>query len=706
MIDYFNEPSRFRKWNNLTNYELEEIAKQIKLCADNFTYAAKNYFRIRTKAGEEKLFSLWESQELILELILRLRAQGVPQKILIVKARQLGCSTLVEALIAHGTIFFPNTDAMVTSYDPFHAAYLFGMMQFIYDRLPWWMQPMCSSRKYEDGLKFENPNPEQRNIDPGLNSSVIVQAANKMTGVGTGRTLTMFHGSEFAKWAQDNVRRILEVDVPHALPADNPRTMGILESTAQRAGNYAHKLWLRQVDLAERAAWTPIFLPSFFDRTHFIAPQNGWEPKKEEVTMDERVQRDWVRCDARDCMQFQERYFRMQDRTDTKCQTCQAGTLRAYNLSDGFKFWMEVQRLNANDDESLANLRQEAAVTAEEAFQIAGDRVFSESAQEFANACIMKTPLVRGKFDLNGVLHGVKRDGKCPVDGCQMIHYLEDMPLRIFRMPEQDVEYTMGGDPAGGEGGETDNSVASINRVARFGARDEQVAVFSSNTCNPIEFAKTMNFLGKMYNTALAAVEINRFDTACTYLQVQLQYPNMYRMISLSAGNAAGARIRAGKIGWQTSVASKPRLYITMQTWLKEKLMVLRDRATVEEMKTFIKDEDSVSTGAAKNFRDDHIMAQMIALHVAHELDWDEMLNSANPQRPVTMEDALWIMGCQSCQFIWPASSPSDYRKCPNCSNMRITATQNISATTAQLADAELENTDLVKSDEPTYEEL
>lgn len=711
LVDYFNEPGRYGKWESLTTYELEEIAKQIQLCRENFTYAAKNYFRIKTKSGQEKLFSLWESQELLLELITRLREQGVPVKLLIIKARQLGCSTLIEALIAHGTIFFPGVDAMVTSYDPDHAAYLFWMMQFIYDRLPWWMQPMCSSREYKEGLKFENPDTSQRNTNPGLNSSVIVQAANKMTGVGTGRTLAMFHGSEFAKWHPVNAQRILEVDVPHALALQNPRMMAVLESTAQRAGNYAHDLWLRQIELGDRAIWNPIFLPSFFDRTHFVAPPSGWEPKKEEINMDERVQRDWVRCDARDCQQYQERYYRLADRTDTLCPTCRTGMLRSYNLSDGFKYWMEIQRVNANNEESLANLRQEAAVTAEEAFQIAGDRVFNERAQEFANLCV-KTPIIRGVFDAKGVLHGVTQgrngDTKCPVDGCQMLHYLEDMPLRIYRLPEREVEYTMGGDPAGGEGGRTDNSVASINRVGRFGGMDEQVAVFSSNNTNPIEFAKIMNFLGRMYNDALAAVETNRFDTACSYLGVQLQYPNMYRMVNLAAATPTAASRRSGRMGWNTSVASKPRLYVTMSTWLKERLMVLRDRATVEEMKTFVKEDDSVSTGAAKNFKDDHLMAQMIALHVAHELDWDDMLGTMNPKKALTLEEAPWIMSCMACTNLWPANSPADFRRCPACANMQISGTQNVSATAylTQSADKELDGTDMVRSEELEYDEL
>lgn len=200
MIEYFDQPERFNDFNKLTAPEWAYVQEEMRRCKESFTYAARNYFRVVTKKGEELPFTLWEVQELILETLQWLQDKKRPAKLLILKARQLGASTLIESIIAWVAMFYPNRNCLVVSYDPDHCAYLFGLMQYIYDRMPWWLQPMCSSRKYEKGLVFENPDEKQRRRNPGLNSRVITQAANKLTGVGTGTRLNAAHLSEIALW--------------------------------------------------------------------------------------------------------------------------------------------------------------------------------------------------------------------------------------------------------------------------------------------------------------------------------------------------------------------------------------------------------------------------------------------------------------------------------------------------------------------------
>src|SRR5207245_2367666 len=174
-------------------------------------------FWIVDKEGNDQPFRLWESQELILDKLYKLRAKNKIQKLMVLKGRQLGCSTLIEGLIAWRTMYFPNVNAMVLSNVPKHAEYLYNIMLHVYDQLPWWMQPMLSSRKQDDGLHFQNPNQEARRTDPGLNSLVIVQAANQVSGVGQGYRLNAVHGSEYADWEEWRAREIIDGDMVHAL---------------------------------------------------------------------------------------------------------------------------------------------------------------------------------------------------------------------------------------------------------------------------------------------------------------------------------------------------------------------------------------------------------------------------------------------------------------------------------------------------------
>lgn len=201
LIEYFDEP-RFHgpkiksdgdRFALLTLKEIRAIEDLARKCREDFTYCARNFFWITNKKRIPILFKLWESQELIYERLMALKAKGLAMKLMILKARQLGSSTVIEGLIAWRTMLFPNVNAIVVSYDPEHAAYLFSIMQRMLDMMPWFLKPQVFTREYKDGLRFDNPDAEDRRLNPGLNSSVMVQAANKRTGVGTGTRLSAGH---------------------------------------------------------------------------------------------------------------------------------------------------------------------------------------------------------------------------------------------------------------------------------------------------------------------------------------------------------------------------------------------------------------------------------------------------------------------------------------------------------------------------------
>lgn len=624
LIDYFDEP-RFHgpkiksdadRFDLLTVREVQTIQGIIEKCRASFSYAARNFFWITTKSRGDQLFKLWESQELIYQELMRLKARGVPMKLQVLKARQLGSSTLIEGLIAWRTMFFRNVNAIVVSYDADHAAYLFGIMQHIFDMMPWILKPQCSSREYKDGLNFENPDYATRRTNPGLVSKVSVQAANKRTGVGTGTRINAGHLSEYGLWHPDYARDVIEQDVGNALAEDDPEMFCILESTARGAGTYSYRLWNKNVELGDQAEWHPLFLPWFFESTRVMAPPRGWRPETPEATMNERVQVDWIRCDNDECRQYQERYYKTADRDGIHCATCNAGTMRSYSLSPDQMYWMQRKRKNAQKEaESLKKLAQEQACTAESAFTLSGTPVFGEGAQEFVNSCV-RPPLKEGFLDSTGNFHGCnpknnKRNpinnefyDACYLDGCDQDHTFGDhngeAPYHVWKEPEKDVEYCIGADVAEGLGGEFDYSVGTVLRVNRKGGCDEVVAVFRSNVIDPVAFAQVLNFIGRHYNESMLSIEVNRYDTCMSWVRFQLQYPNLYRWKHMDSINPL-----SNKLGWLTNVSSKPRLYQTMKRWLQHKLLIAPSRNFAAEMKTFTKDEDERGATAENGSFDD-----------------------------------------------------------------------------------------------------
>lgn len=696
LVDYFDEQrfhevrSDAERFGLLSVKEVQWIEKIAERCREDFTYAARNFFWITNKKRGEQLFQLWESQELIYEHMLRLKAKGLLMKIMILKARQLGCSTLIEGLIAWKTMFFRNVNSIVVSFDPEHAAYLFSIMQYIFDRMPWWLKPQCCAREYKDGLKFDNPDYDDRRKNPGIASQVMVQAANKRTGVGQGVRISAAHLSEYSDWNQDYARDVIEEDLGNALAEDDPTMFAILESTAKGTDNYSYRLWNKNVELGDQAEWYPLFLPWFFESTRVIAPPSGWRLEGNEADMRERIEAEWVRCDNQACQQYHERYRKTEDINETPCSTCGEGTLRIYLLTDPQLYWMQRKRKNAEkDQESLKKLRQEMASTAEEAFQVSGIQVFCDAAQDFVNAHI-RHPLKRGFFDKSGKFHGCDPKRRCVnpatgdyyepcyLEGCNVDHTYGDdrgeMPMQIWREPERDAEYCIGADVAEGLGGESDYSVGFVLKVNRHGGSDEHVATFRSNTTDPIQFAHVLNHMGRWFNDALMSVEVNRYDTTMTTIRFNLQYPNLYRWKHIDS-----LQVLSNKLGWYTQSNSKPRLYQTLHRALQQKIVYIYDRMIALEMKTFIKDDyDERGAGSEKGSHDDTLMALMIALYCAHEADWDENLGQVNfNRREMSLEESLYHFHCKGCDYVWGAASTGDHKQCERCNSMFIEATPN-----------------------------
>lgn len=711
LIDHFDAPERYQKWDRLTSAELRVIEQESDRCRKDFSYASRNYFWIQDKkTRQDMLFRLFESQQLLYEVICDLKARGRSQRIMVIKARQLGASTLAEGMIAWRTIFFRNVNSLIVSYSPEHAAYLFSITQHMYDKLPWWLRPECASREFKTGLILDNPDPDDRRLNPGLNSKIMVNWANAMTGVGQGIRLSAAHISEFCDFVDAKARDIIEEDVLNALD-DGPETFAMLESTPKGAGRYAHGLWIEMEKLGDKAMWTPVFLPWFFDKSHRRTVDMGWKPRREEEEMRDKIARDWLRCTNTLCRQYQRRNVYGRDFTDTSCPTCSgAGTLKIFNISDEQLAWMEFRRENAkNDEESLQKLVQEQATTAEESFVQSGVKLFSDAAMAFVSKTT-RPPLAEGMIDKSVKFHGVNfATGRCWMEGCLADHtYDENGGLSIFEWPQPGSQYVIGADVSEGIG--KDYSVASVIRVNPHGGADAQVAIYARNDIDTVSYAEVLNRLGRFYNEALIAVEVNKYDTTETFLRLNLGYPNCYISKNVNSENVITKRFGWVTTGGPSGGGTKPRLYQTLRKRLDMKLLFIRDKFTVSEISTFRKDEESGKTGAAKGMHDDRIIATMIAEYVAHELDWDESSGIIHIKVPLTLDTAPWIFHCKGCDLIWPAASTQEYDQCPKCRCMWVEAKSTVE-TGAVIGGSPAEDFDPLDEDDlaaclPSYDEL
>mgnify|MGYP003334623518 FL=1 len=298
LIDYFSSDKFMRTPEEkrhalLSTGDVEAISAEIAKIQRDFRYAASNYFWISNKEGDDILFSLWEAQELVIQKMEEMKnLRKKAQRVVVIKARQVGQSQLGCGLVMWRTVFFPNRRGLVASADEVQSKNLYNFnLQPMLNRLPWWLKPSILSNQIDEGIIFDRP---RKLGGVGLNSGIAVQWANRKNGLGQGYKLNAFHGSEFTSWA--NFQEALEEDLKHAL-VNSPETIALLESTAKGAGTPSHSFYNKCVDLAEKSDWEAVFIPYFFESTRFLAPPQGWKVAGESERRRDTVLDNWCRCD-------------------------------------------------------------------------------------------------------------------------------------------------------------------------------------------------------------------------------------------------------------------------------------------------------------------------------------------------------------------------------------------------------------------------
>jgi hypothetical protein len=167
-----------------------------------------------------------------------------------------------------------------------------------------------------------------------------------------------------------------------------------------------------------------------------------------------------------------------------------------------------------------------------------------------------------------------------------------------------------------------------------------------------------LNHLGRFYNDAQIAVELNKYDSCFSHLRINLNYPNMYRWKHIDSVN-----MHSNKLGWVTNAASRPRLWHTLKRWLMDGIFLIKSENVCYEMQNFVKDDiEDQGGGADKAENDDDLLSLMIALalYTANEGLYNEAFGLVVPRRELTKENANFIVKCRNCGHDWPEMEVPD----------------------------------------------
>ncbi len=217
---------------------------------------AKNFLKIRTKSGRIEPFILNRAQ---IYLHGRLEAQKEATgkvRALILKGRQQGCSTYVQARDFHIVGTTKGKKAFILTHEAEATKNLFDMTKRYYDDLPIGLLPKPDTSSAKE-LNFRS-----------LNSGYAVGTAGNKS-VGRSQTIQVFHGSEVGYWpnAEEHAKGILQ-----AVP-NEAGTEIILESTANGIGNYFYNMW--QAAITGKSEFQAIFIPWYWQDEYRLTIEDG-----------------------------------------------------------------------------------------------------------------------------------------------------------------------------------------------------------------------------------------------------------------------------------------------------------------------------------------------------------------------------------------------------------------------------------------------
>ena len=263
----------------------------------------EEFIKIRDKNSDIISFKLNAPQQKLYDIIKKQKELGKPIRIIILKARQMGFSTLTEAVIFKETATKKNVNSGIITHKEDATTNLFNMSKRMYDNLPTPLRP-----------EIKNSNAKELIFDTkegnGLGSKIKCMTAGS-GGVGRSDTFNNLHISELAFWQGDKKETL--TGLFQAVP-NTPNSMVIIESTAN-GYEYFKELWDRSNK--GESDYIPLFV-GWNELIEYKMEYTGFTLTEEENKLKEihnltNEQLTWRRwCIANNCggdeLQFKQEY--------------------------------------------------------------------------------------------------------------------------------------------------------------------------------------------------------------------------------------------------------------------------------------------------------------------------------------------------------------------------------------------------------------
>ena len=230
----------------------------------------EEYLKIQDKKAKIVPFKINKPQMKLYNALGEQHRQGKPQRAIVLKARQMGFSTLTEGVIFKKTATNFNVKAGIVTHEATATSNLFNMFKRFYDNLPEELKPTIKRSNAKE-LIFDNDE------GTGLKSTIKCMTAGNGR-IGRSDTFQYVHVSEYAFWEGD--KKATLGGLLQAVPYDID-TIVIIESTANGFDEFK-ELWDDAV--AGNNDFVPVFC-AWWEQDEYRLPYDGFELTQEEVEL-------------------------------------------------------------------------------------------------------------------------------------------------------------------------------------------------------------------------------------------------------------------------------------------------------------------------------------------------------------------------------------------------------------------------------------
>lgn len=538
---------------------LLEIEERERAKTDYLLFAMRN-IKIVNKLGDQVPFKHNGEQGIINATIQRLRAEGRPPRVIVLKARQMGISTNEQGRMIFNTTTKANRTGLIVAHEAPATAKIFDKARYMYNNLPEDSRPMTRASNARE-LIFDTPT-GYTGKDKGLNSKISIQVAGDV-GIGRGDTIYYAHLSEFAFWPSPEGKEPKKqlAGILQAVPKTS-ETEVVIESTANGFNDFK-ELWDDAV--AGRNEWVPLFF-AWHHHQDYRMPYKDGLLEGLKPALKEYIE----------------------------------GIRETYNLSkEQIQWYVWTLKNDCNGDWRM--MKQENPSSPEEAFISTGNPVFdNEKIQRHIERLRLKyeqSPPKRGRFHYEWV--DAEAQDKIKDESIKWVDDPNGI-ITIYEDKREGFPYVIGGDTKG-EGRDKFAGTVINN------ATGKRVATLWMQVSNSKPYTWQMYCLGRYYNTALIGIEMN-FNTAPIEELQRLRYSRQYVRRKYDDFR----KVTEDKYGWKTDGNTRPLIIDKEIDLIENNTDLFTDIEMLNECLTFIYDKNG-RPDAMSGKHDDILFSDMIA---------------------------------------------------------------------------------------------